>query len=107
MVEAERNKIAFEKDIITILKQCVINCSTEVLKNQLLTDEVEAFTFQYLESTDYTMFKHCLAIIGQYIALGDEVLSMRYLNEKRLLERLQWALLEGAQPLRNDALWIL
>ena len=105
----QTNKIldSFDKDILLILKQCAINCSNEVLVQQFLNPKVEKYAFEKLKTTDYGLFRHAFTVIGQFVALGEQSISMKYLTQTNLIDNIQWALAEGAQPLRNDALWIM
>jgi hypothetical protein len=48
-----------------------------------------------------------LVVIGQFIALKEDDLSIRYLTEYDLLSSLQWILVEGNAQVRKDALWII
>ena len=49
----------------------------------------------------------CIQIIGQQLALGDDLLQQTFIEKHDLLTPLKWVLQTASIKIRNDVLWVL
>jgi hypothetical protein len=81
--------------------------SPEDQKAFIFRNEIEIFTFSMLKLKDPRTIDHCLLIIGQFVAQEDSTICHKFMEEYKLLEHIQWVLLECQIKVRNNAMWVL
>ena len=102
----EKNE-EFEHDLLRIVAFCSIRMSPEDQKAFIFRSEIEIFAFEMLKLKDPRTIDHCLLIIGQFSAQDDSTICQKFMEDFKLLEHLQWVLVECQIKVRTNAIWVL